>query len=177
MSLTQFLELFMGSIDKAEKATLPSKQVSNIIETMTYMTYRYINHGLYEQDKLTCVLLVTLKILVMAGHLKSSDVKLFLRGGVVLDINGVQRKPFQWMSNEVWLNVVQLRNVSEFYSNLVDNTVFNKTMWKKWYKENQPEEVPMPDYNQRLKDQNDIGLFLKLLLVRSLHVDRSILMC
>jgi dynein heavy chain len=79
-SLTQFLELFMGSIDKAEKATLASKRVLNIIETMTYKTYRYINRGLYEQDKLTFVLLVTLKILVTSGHLKSSDVTLFLRG-------------------------------------------------------------------------------------------------
>ncbi len=176
-SLTQFPELFMGSIDKAEKAALASKQVLNIIETMTYMTYCHINRCLYKQDKLTFVLLVTLRILMMADHLKSSDVTLFMRGGAALDINGVQRKPFQWMSNEVWLNVVQLPNVSKFYSNLVDDMVSNKTMWKKWYKENQPEEVPMPDYNQRLKDQNDIGLFLKLLLVRSLHVDRSILMC
>ena len=79
-SLTQFLELFMGSIDKAEKAMLASKQVLNIIETMTYKTYCYINRGLYEQDKLTFVLLVTLKILVTSGHLKSSDVTLFLRG-------------------------------------------------------------------------------------------------
>ncbi len=55
--------------------------------------------------------------------------------------------------------------------------VSNETMWKKWYEENQPEEVPMPDYEQRLKDQNDINPFLKLLLVRSLRVDRSILMC
>ena len=70
------------------------------------MTYRYINRGLYEQDKLTFVLLVTVKILVTAGHLKSSDVTLFLRRDLVLDINGVQRKPFQWMSNEAWLNVV-----------------------------------------------------------------------
>ncbi len=81
------------------------------------------------------------------------------------------------MSNEVWLNVVELHDVSKFYSNLVDAMVSNKLMWKKWYKENQPEEVPRPDYEQRLKDQNDISLFLKLLLVRSLCVDRSILMC
>ncbi len=58
---------------------------------MTYMTYRYINGGLYEQDKLMFVLLAMLKFLVTAGHLKSSDVTLFLRGGAALDINGVHR--------------------------------------------------------------------------------------
>ena len=177
-SLNQFLELFIHSIDKAEKATLASKRVLNIIETMTYMTYRYVNRGLYEQDKLTFVLLVTLKILVAAGHLKSSDVTLLLRGGAALDINSVQRKPFQWMSNEVWLNVIQLRDSSKFYSTLVDDMVSNESMWRKWYEENQPEEVPVPgEYEQRLCEQNDIGSFLRLLLVRCLRIDRSILMC
>ena len=57
------------------------------------------------------------------------------------------------MSNEVWLKVSQLRNVSKFHFNPVDNMVSNKTIWKKWYKENQPEEVPRLDYKQKLKDQ------------------------
>jgi dynein heavy chain len=176
-SLTQFLELFMGSIDKADKATLASKRVSNIIETMTHMTYRYINRGLYEQDKLTFVLLVTMKILVAAGHLKVGEVTLFLRGGAALDINSVRRKPFQWMSNEVWLNVVQLCESSKFYFNLIDDMVANEIMWKRWYEDNTPEKVAIPDYEQKLLDQPDIGPFLKLLLVRCLRVDRSILMC
>ena len=51
-SLAQFLELFMDSMDKSEKASL-SKRVENIIYTMTYLVYRYINRGLYEADKLT----------------------------------------------------------------------------------------------------------------------------
>merc|ERR1711988_742721 len=68
-SLTQFLTLFNESMDKAEKATLASKRVNNIIYTLTYLVYRYINRGLYEADKLTFVLLVTVKILITAGHL------------------------------------------------------------------------------------------------------------
>lgn len=66
-------------MDKAEKASLASKRVSNIIETMTYIVYRYINRGLYETDKLTFVVLVTLKILITAGMLRTSDMILFLR--------------------------------------------------------------------------------------------------
>eukprot|EP00985_Skeletonema_marinoi_P019833 scaffold11509_cov105-Skeletonema_marinoi.AAC.1 len=176
-SLVQFLELFMGSMDKAGKATLASKRVSNIIETMTYMTYRYINRGLYEQDKLTFVLLVTMKILVAAGHLKNSDVTLLLRGGAALDINSVQKKPFQWMSDEVWLNIVQLCESNQFYSNLIKDIVANESEWRNWFEDNQPEQVPIPDYEQRLTDESDIGPFLRLLLVRCLRLDRSILMC
>ena len=56
-------------MDVAEKAALASKRVNNIIESMTYLTYRYINRGLYEKDKLSFVLMVTLKILLVAKQL------------------------------------------------------------------------------------------------------------
>lgn len=175
-SLTQFLDIFMRSMEKAEKSALASKRVGHIIDTMTYMTYRYINRGLYETDKLTFVLLVTLKILVTSQALKPSDVTLFLRGGAALDINSVRRKPFLWMPNEVWLNIVQLSQSNNFFSSLIEKIVDNEKMWRRWYEDNEPECMPIPDYEQKLSDDVEIGPFLKLLLVRSMRVDRSILM-
>ncbi len=175
-SLVQFLDIFMGSMDKAEKATLASKRVANIIDTMTYMTYRYINRGLYEADKLTFILLVALKILVASQMLKPSDVTLFLRGGAALDINSVRRKPFHWMTNDVWLNVVQLSQSNKFFSNIIADMVANENMWKRWYEDNEPEQISIPDYEQKILDQSNLGSFLKLLLVRCMRVDRSILM-
>ena len=176
-SLAQFLELFMSSMDHAEKAALASKRVANIIETMTYITYRYINKGLYEADKLTFILLVTMKILVTGGMLKSGDVTLFLRGGAALDINSVRRKPFTWISNPVWLNVIELSQSNKFFSNLATDMIGNEAMWKRWYEDNEPEQMAIPDYEQRIAEQADVGPFLKLLLVRSLRVDRCILTC
>jgi len=148
-SLVQFLDLFMGSMDKAEKASLASKRVANIIETMTYMTYRYINRGLYESDKLTFILLVTMKILVAAQLLKNSDVTLFLRGGAALDINSVKRKPFQWMGNDVWLNIVELSQRNKFFSTLISDMIANEALWKRWYESNEPEQMSIPDYEQK----------------------------
>lgn len=180
-SLDQFLELFMGSMDKADKAALASKSVANIIDTMTYTTYRYVNRGLYESDKLTFVMLLTMKILVAADKLKTSDMTLFLRGGAALDISSVRRKAFGWMSNEVWLNVVQLSQSNSVYANLIGDMAANESSWKRWYEDNEPEQLPIPgdNYEQQLSgdEANDIGPFLKLLLVRCLRVDRSILMC
>ena len=176
-SLTQFLGLFMESMDKAEKASLASKRVANIIETMTYITYRYINRGLYEADKLTFVLLVTIKILITAGHLKSSDLTLFLRGGAALDIDSVRRKPFPWMSNESWLNVIELSQSQKFFANLPTEMQSNEAMWRRWYEDNEPESMNIPDYETRIGEVPIIGPFYKLLLVRSLRVDRCLLMC
>ena len=108
----------MSSMDKAERASLASKRVENIIDTMTYITYRYINRGLYEKDKLTFILICTLKILVTAGLLKGGDVTLFLRGGAALDINTAKRKPFGWMTNDSWLNILALADALKFFANM-----------------------------------------------------------
>jgi dynein heavy chain len=176
-SLTQFLVLFMESMEKAEKASLASKRVANIIETMTYLVYRYINRGLYEADKLAFVVLVTLKIMITAGMLKSSDMTSFLRGGAALDINSVRRKPFNWLSNEAWLNIVDLSSSQKFFAELPNDMVSNEAMWRRWYEDNEPEAINIPDYESRIFEVKDIGPFLKLLLVRALRMDRCKIMC
>ncbi|KAJ0399007.1 hypothetical protein P43SY_008327 [Pythium insidiosum] len=174
-SLNQFLALFMRSMDVAEKAALASKRVANIIETMTYITYRYINRGLYERDKLTFVLLVTMKILVTDNLLTREEVILLTRGGAALDINSVRRKPFSWISNEAWLNVIELSQSCKFFTNLPHEMSSNEAMWRRWYEDNEPETVMIPDYESRLTENETIGPYLKLLLVRSLRMDRTIL--
>lgn len=152
-SLDQFLGLFMDSMDKAEKASLASKRVQNIIEAMTYLTYRYINRGLYERDKLTFVLIVTLKILITAKKLNSTDMTLFLRGGAALDINSVRRKPFSWMTNEAWLNTIELSQTNKFFGNLINDMAANEAMWRRWFEDNEPEQIAIPDYDSRLAEQ------------------------
>lgn len=174
-SLNQFLALFMRSMDIAEKAALASKRVANIIETMTYISYRYINRGLYERDKLTFVLLLTMKILVTDSLLTREEVILLTRGGAALDINSVRRKPFSWISNESWLNVIELSQSCKFFSNLPHELSSNEAMWRRWYEDNEPETVMIPDYETRIVENETIGPYLKLLLVRSLRMDRTIL--
>merc|ERR1711981_140010 len=174
-SLAQFLGLFMSSMDKAERASLASKRVENIIDTMTYITYRYINRGLYEKDKLTFILICTLKILVTAGLLKGGDVTLFLRGGAALDINTAKRKPFGWMTNDSWLNILALADALKFFANMPSDMSANESIWRKWYEGNEPEQLAIPDYETRISENVEIGPFLRLLVVRMLRMDRCIL--
>lgn len=193
-SLDHFLALFMEAMDKADRAALASKRVQNIIDVMTYTTYRYINRGLYERDKLTFIMILTLKILITAKILRSTDFPLFLRGGAALDINQVERKPFPWMTNESWLNVVELSDNHPAFKSLIADMVANQDNWRRWYEDNEPEELLLPDdYDARLNrntvDTNsrtekedmianaDTGCFLKLLLVRMLRMDRCIISC
>jgi dynein heavy chain len=174
-ALAQFLGLFNASMNRAEKASLASKRVGNIIETMTRIVYRYINRGLYEADKLAFLLIVTLKILITAGLLKTSDISLLLRGGASLDMSTAKRKPFNWLSNEAWLNVCALSQGRSFFANLKEEMSANEVGWRNWFEDNEPEARAIPDYESKLAETADIGPFFKLLLVRSLRMDRAIL--
>ena len=174
-SLSQFVELFMKSMDSAEKSTLASKRVAKIIEAMTYIVYRYINRGLYEEHKLLFVFIVTVKILVTAGLLDPSDVSLFLRGGAALDINSVKKKPSWVVTPDAWLNVIQLADHSPFYRALPDNIMRSEAVWRRWYEDNEPERLEIPDFHTMLTENKEIGPWLRLLLVRSLRTDRTLL--
>jgi dynein heavy chain len=174
-SLAQFMIQFMKSMEDAEKASLAQKRVLNIIDTLTYIVYRYINRGLYEPHKLVFVFIVTMNILITNGDLKQSDFGLFLRGGAALDVDSVQKKPVTWMSDEVWLNVVELSRKVQFFKTLKDNLRAGEAVWRKWFEDNQPESLAIPDYDSQIQANSTTGPFMRLLIVRMLRMDRTLL--
>ena len=90
-SLDQFQEQFDKSMDVAEKANLASKRVNNIIDAMTYITYRYIDRGLYGKDKASFLLISIFKILTTAEKLTNNGINLFLRGGGALNLQTLKQ--------------------------------------------------------------------------------------
>ncbi|CAN0438741.1 unnamed protein product [Ascophyllum nodosum] len=173
-SLDHFQTIFIRAMDMAEKAALPSKRVSNIIETMTFNVYRYVSRGLYEQDKLSFKLILALKILLTAKRLNQADVLLLIKGGASLDLDVVPPKPNQWLADPAWLNVIQLGKKILLFQNLPNELVRNEEAWRMWYAENEPEEVPVPYFEARLATDPSVGAFYRLLLVRSLREDRTL---
>ena len=174
-SLAQFLELFMASMDHAEKATLAQKRVGNICGTMTEDVFEYINAGLFEKDKLAFAFILTVKILVAANTLRSSDIALFLRAGASLDIQSVRVKPHAWLTDDAWLNVVQLSQEVPLFKNILDDIHRNDAIWKRWYESNNPESESIPDYELRIAEEKEIGSWCRLLAIRALRMDRCML--
>ena len=70
-SLAQFNGLYVKSIDAAEKSAIPAKRITNIIDTLTYEIYLYVTRGLYEKHKQVFALMLTNKILLAAGKVRS----------------------------------------------------------------------------------------------------------
>jgi dynein heavy chain len=175
-SLDQFQIQFDKSMDLAEKANLASKRVGKIIDTMTYITYRYINRGLYEKDKASFLLIVMFKILTTAQKLSQGNINLFLRGGGALNIATVRAKPFKWLSDEAWLNILQLSMDFVLFKNIVADMEANESTFLNWYNENEPEKFPVPIIEARLQQDEEVMVgFYRLLLVRCMRMDRTLL--
>ncbi|KAL7690391.1 putative AAA+ ATPase domain, dynein heavy chain region D6 P-loop domain-containing protein [Plasmopara halstedii] len=176
-SLDQFLQLFVKSIDQAERSVLASKRVTNIIETLTYIVVRYVTRGLYDRHRLSFLLMIALKILVAANCVTSADVTLFLNAGAARKVLSEQPKKITWMPTSVWLNAIHLATEKPLFRSLVSDLERNESLWRKWLDDNEPERLPLPEYEGLLFDPRVLTAnlhFHRLLLIRSLREDRTI---
>lgn len=182
-SLLQFLNQFEISVRNSEKCQPTAKRVDKIIQFLTYRVYRYMNRGLFERDKMMFKLIVTMKIMVVGSQMTGADVSVFLKAGSSLDVKAERQNPFRWMSDKIWLNLLQLSrhqfgvDQTQFFSDIVESLQRNETQWKKWYDENEPEGVPVPDYEERIRMERTLGPFLRLNIVRCMREDRTSIVC
>jgi dynein heavy chain len=106
---------------------LPSKRVEIIIKYLTFHVYKYVNRGLFERDKTSYILVIVFKILVTAGKITNDDVGIFLKGGADLDARSEKPKPFNFITEKAWLNILALsrhhfaRETVAFFRELPDS--------------------------------------------------------
>ena len=167
-ALRQFLVLFDGSITKSKPTHIIEKRINNILEYLTKIVWRYTLRGLYEKHKFLFTLLLALKIDLHNGKITYQEFLLLLKGGASLDLNAVKPKPFRWMLDVIWLNLVELSRL-EIFNQLLDRVTENEKEWKYWCDTEAPEEEDIPcGYNSAL------DVFRKLLLVRAWCPDRTL---
>lgn len=166
-SLKQFLDLYNYSIDTSPKATLPTKRVENITKDLTYNVYRYVDRGLFERDKVTFLLMVCFKVLITAKKLNNGDVSIFLKGEDALDKSNSKQKPSsEWLTDKIWSACLVLSTHKfngdsvAFYKTLPDSVSNNLEVWRKWaYEKNEPEKYPIPEYNDQINADKEMGDF------------------
>ncbi|XP_040553568.1 dynein axonemal heavy chain 8 isoform X1 [Gallus gallus] len=166
-SLAQFLKLFDQSMARSEKSPVSHKRISNIIEYLTYEIYTYSVRGLYENHKFLFTLLLTLKIDLEREHVKNTEFQTFIRGGAALDLKACPPKPFRWILDMMWLNLVEMSKLPQF-AKILNQITSNEKGWKNWYDKDAPEEEIIPD------GYDSLDTFHRLLLIRSWCPDRTL---
>lgn len=173
ISLSQYLQWFDFSMQTSEKANLVQKRVDHMINFLTFHTYVNISRGLFEADKLTYKMILTMKILLAEqGHiLNERMVTLLLRGGNALTEDQAPRVPFDWLQTRSWLNLCQVSNSLDFFGDLRSTLELDEAEWKRWYEAENPEELAIPSLEERL-ESHPSGQFMRMLLIRSFRDDR-----
>lgn len=68
----------------SEKGSV-AERIQSILETCTYVIWRYIDRGLFENDKVTFLVMIVFKKLITNKKLNGGDISLYLKGGADLD--------------------------------------------------------------------------------------------
>lgn len=166
-SLGQFLERFDISLDESEKSHINHRRIDYIINYLTFEIFRYKCRGLYEKDKYVFVLLMALNIDLQKGKITHGEFQSFIKGGAALDINECAPKPFGWINDGIWLNVVDLSKFRQFV-NIVEQIGRNERQWRRWFEKDSPENEMIPD------GYHTLDAFKKLLMIRAWCIDRTL---
>uniref|UniRef100_A0A3P9NGZ4 Dynein axonemal heavy chain 8 n=1 Tax=Poecilia reticulata TaxID=8081 RepID=A0A3P9NGZ4_POERE len=166
-SLGQFLKVFDISLERSEKSSKTQTRIANIIEFLTFEVFKYTIRGLYENHKFVFTLLLTLKIDLQNNKIEHNKFQILIKGGAALDLKTCPPKPFKWILDMVWLNLVELSKLTQF-ANIINQVSQSEKSWKHWLNLDAPEEGIIPD------GYNYVDVFHKLLLIRSWCPDRTL---
>ncbi|CAG5099433.1 Similar to DNAH5: Dynein heavy chain 5 [Cotesia congregata] len=167
-SLKQFLTIFDNAITKSTKSPITSERIEIILNHLTYEVWAFTLRSLYERHKSLFTLMLAMKIDCYRGSISHVEFMAFIKGGASLDLNAVIPKPFRWILDITWLNLVEI-NKLEVFSEILTKIEFTEREWKIWYEKDKPEEEELPCGYQKSLD-----VFRKLLLIRSWSPDRTL---
>ena len=102
------------SLTKATRTPIISERVHSVLSTLNREVWNYTLRGLYEQHQFLFTLLMAIKIDVHAGNITHAEFMKFIKGGASLDLNTAPPKPYKWILDASWLNLVELSSLPTF---------------------------------------------------------------
>lgn len=169
-SLLQFLEHFDLSMFNSKKTPNTQVRIKNIIKYLTFEMYAYKSRGLYENHKTMYVLMMALNVDQQLGNVTYDEFQNFIKGGAALNMNDCPAKPHKWITDEAWLNLVQLSKM-RLFSNVLEQVSTGERAWRVWFQKENPENEVIPD------GYDNLDSFKKLLMIRSWCPDRTLSQC
>lgn len=119
-SLKQFLNIFDNSITKSEKSSDTDERIDIILKYLTYEVWKFTQRSLYEKHKTLFTLMMAMKIDLQNNVITHDEFLAFIKGGASLDLNAVVPKPFRWILDITWLNLVEINKLESFKEILND---------------------------------------------------------
>ena len=119
-SLNAYLEVFISSLHKSKPDSSVLKRLTKITDTLKYAVYNYACTGLFEKHKLMFSFQMTIKLMELENSIDPTELNFFLKGDVSLDAPAI-KKPFSWILDASWKDIVKLSALSSFFAGLPQN--------------------------------------------------------
>ncbi|XP_076222913.1 dynein heavy chain at 62B [Nomia melanderi] len=168
-SLTWFINLYVSSIDAANKSKVLERRLMFLRETFTYNLYRNVCRSLFEKDKLLYSFMLYATILVTASTITKEELMFFLSGGVALA--SVPDNPMSsWLPDKSWAEISRVHVLASF-ADFRRSFVQKGAEWKRYYDSLNPESSPLPS-----PWEETLTPFQKLIVARMIRTDKVTIM-
>jgi dynein heavy chain len=167
-SLSWFINLFLQSINDAEKSDTLSKRLNSLKSHFTYSLYCNICRSLFKKDKLLFSLILCVGIARGNNEIDGDQWMFLLTGGIALDSNMPPNPAPDWLRDRSWIEAVRISSYTGF-ENFSAEIQANVQSWKVIYDSNEPYKEKLPGkWDEKLSD------FQKLLTTRIFRPDKLV---
>ncbi|CAG5048847.1 unnamed protein product [Parnassius apollo] len=163
-SLTWFINLYILSIENANKSKDLEKRLKFLKDTFTYNLYSNVCRSLFDKDKLMFSFIMCSKMLLSTGDINHDEYIFLITGGIAVE--NPLKKPVQWLPDKGWDEICRINDLS-VYKGFKDSFVGDTSKWKEIYDELEPHHKPLP-----LGWEEKLTAFQKLLIIRILRPDK-----
>eukprot|EP00992_Anisonema_acinus_P002258 TRINITY_DN10608_c1_g1_i2.p1 TRINITY_DN10608_c1_g1~~TRINITY_DN10608_c1_g1_i2.p1 ORF type:complete len:2266 (+),score=796.72 TRINITY_DN10608_c1_g1_i2:1-6798(+) len=159
-------DVFRVALERSDPHFDIENRLANIIDYLTYAVYRYACMGVFERHKIMLAFQMTVKVLEGDSALNTKELDFFLRGNIALT-KGERPKPFDWIPDQGWQDLLRLPNVDPVFDSILQDVENDGLKWQQWFDLERPEVTAYPcGYSEKLSP------FQGLCMLRCFRVDR-----
>ncbi|KAL1506278.1 hypothetical protein ABEB36_005670 [Hypothenemus hampei] len=163
-SLEWFINLYIGSIQRAEKFRSIEKRCQSLINAFTFDLYNNITRSLFEKDKLLFPFLLCSKIMISQNKLNEKEFMFFLTGGINVE-SDTENLCNSWLPESSWKEICRLDDLPIF-KGFLEDFVKNQNHWRNIY-DNFQEDLIWPE-----PWHSSLSNFGRLIVIRVLRPDK-----
>ncbi|XP_037871312.1 dynein axonemal heavy chain 1 isoform X2 [Bombyx mori] len=166
-SLDWFTGLFLKSMAETEPSEDILERVETIIEHFTFSLYLNVCRSLFERHKLLFAFLLTARILLDAGVIRTHEYNFLINGASSQE--DIENPDPKWISPRMWSEFQQLATISTMKPFVTELFPENLKFFRTFYESYNPHKLPYP---KALDSQLDA--FQKILVLKCIRPDKMI---